>query len=162
MSFHLQSQTKKEIEQHALETYPEECCGIILEDPLGTISPQEYVRTCGNIQNQRHAEDPKTYPRDARTAYLMDPDDLLRINLESERENRPIKAFYHSHPDHPSYFSEKDKSDAMFWDEPAYPDSAYIVLSVYHDGIQDIKAFVWNEQQSDFTPISLIGVGDVV
>ena len=49
----------------------------------------------------------------------MDPDDLLKINLESERENRPIKAFYHSHPDHPSYFSEKDKSDALFWGEPA-------------------------------------------
>ena len=95
MSFHLQPQTIKEIEQHALETYPEECCGIILEDPLGTISPQEYVRACGNIQNQRHTEDPKTYPRDARTAYLMDPDDLLRINLESERKNRHESFLWH-------------------------------------------------------------------
>ena len=63
---------------------------------------------------------------------------------------------------HKRMFRLKDKSDDLFGDEPAYPDSAYIVLSVYHDGIQDIKAFVWNEQQSDFTPISLIGVGDVV
>merc|ERR1712098_491859 len=92
----------KQISEHAQAEYSEECCGIILSgnvvpDQSTEATQQEYVRTCRNIQNQRHADDPGTHPRDARTAYLMDPGDLLRIHKESEKENRPIKAFYHSH-----------------------------------------------------------------
>ena len=162
---HLQSQTLKQIFEHAQAEYPEECCGIILSgnavpDQSTEATQQEYVHTCRNIQNQRHADDPGTHPRDARTAYLMDPGDLLRIHKESERENRPIKAFYHSHPDHDSYFSDKDKADATLWDEPVCPDSAYVVLSVYGGEIRDIKAFAWNEQQSDFVPVEILPVSD--
>ncbi len=162
MSLHLKAKTIWEISEHARVTYPEECCGIILGDTPNTKNEDEYVRSCKNIQNQRHAEDPKAYPRDARTAYLMAPDDLLKINLESEQKNRPIKAFYHSHPDHPSYFSEKDKADAMLWGEPAYPNSAYIVLSVYDGEVRDLKAFAWNHQKSDFTSVAVMNVGNTV
>ena len=162
---HLQSQTLKQIFEHAQAEYPEECCGIILSgnavpDQSTEATQQEYVRTCRNIQNQRHADDPGTHPRDARTAYLMDPGDLLRIHKESEKENRPIKAFYHSHPDHDSYFSDKDKADATLWDEPVYPDSTYVVLSVYGREVRDIKAFAWSKQQSDFVPVEIVLVGD--
>ena len=59
-----------------------------------------------------------------------------------------------------SYFSDKDKADATLWDEPVCPDSAYVVLSVYGGEIRDIKAFAWNEQQSDFVPVEILPVGD--
>ena len=162
---HLQPQTLKKISEHAQAEYPEECCGIILSgnavlDQSTEATQQEYVRPCRNVQNQRHADDPEAYPRDARTAYLMAPRDLLRIHKESEQENRPIKAFYHSHPDHDSYFSDKDKADATLWGEPVSPDSAYVVLSVYGGEVRDIKAFAWNEQQSDFVPVEILPVGD--
>ncbi len=144
----LHPKTLNEICDHAKEQFPEECCGVILH--TGT---QEFVRPCRNIQNQMHQDDPAAYPRDARTAYLMHPDDLMAIHKEAEMEHRPIKAFYHSHPNHEAYFSEKDKSDAVMWDEPAYPGATYLVISIYEDIIRVIKAFAWDEVTSDFVEV---------
>ena len=140
--------TFNEICDHAKKQFPEECCGIILH-----ADTQEFVRPCRNIQNEKHREDPATYPRDARTAYLMHPDDLIAIHKEAETQHRPIKAFYHSHPNHEAYFSEKDKSDAMMWGEPAYPGVAYLVISIYEDIIRIVKAFEWHEDTSDFIEV---------
>ena len=141
----LLSTTFNEICKHALSEFPEECCGVILHSDT-----QEYVRPCRNIQNQMHREDPDTYPRDARTAYLIHPDDLIAIHKEVETQHRSIKAFYHSHPNHDAYFSEKDKSDAMMWGEPTYPGVAYLVISIIQDTIRVVKAFSWDEDSTDF------------
>ncbi|MCZ6676867.1 MAG: M67 family metallopeptidase [Candidatus Poribacteria bacterium] len=141
----LQLDTLDRIHEHAKAEFPDECCGIILSD-----GAREFVRECRNIQNERHAEDPETYPRDARTAYLIDPHDLIRVHKEAETEGRPIKAFYHSHPNHDAYFSEKDKADATAWDEPVYPDAAYIVISIYDGEVRTTRAYAWSEADTDF------------
>ena len=158
----LQTETLDQIYAHAKVEFPDECCGIILSD--GT---REFVRECRNIQNERHAEDPDTYPRDARTAYLIDPNDLIRVHKEAETQNRPIKALYHSHPNHDAYFSDKDKADATAWDEPVYPGAAYIVISVYNwrrfylwllgklGLVKTTKAFGWNETDMDFEEVPI-------
>ena len=124
----LNTEILKQISDHAKSDFPEECCGIILSD-----GEQDFLRQCRNVQNQLHMEDPSAYPRDARTAYQIDHKELLEICKESEAKNRPIKAFYHSHPNHHAYFSEKDKADATVWDEPLYPDASYVVIPVYRD-----------------------------
>ena len=141
----LQPETLSQIFDHAKSEFPYECCGAILSD--GT---QEFVWECKNIQNELHQEDPDTYPRDARTAYVMHPDDLIAVHKETDTQQRQIKAFYHSHPNHDAYFSEKDKADAMVWDEPAYPGATYLVISVYGTEIRAVKAFAWNETVEDF------------
>ncbi len=133
---------------HAKSVFPDECCGIILHN-----GKQEYVRQCRNIQNDLHKDDPVAYPRDARSAYVMHPDDLITIHKESESENLPIKALYHSHPNHEAYFSDKDKSDAIMWGEPVYPGVAYLVISIYDDSTRVVKAFTWNDAKSDFSDV---------
>ena len=150
--------TLDDICDHAKKQFPDECCGVILQ--AGT---HEFVRPCRNIQNEMHRDDPTAYPRDARTAYLMHPDDLISIHKEAETQQRPIKAFYHSHPNHEAYFSEKDKSDAMMWGEPAYPGVAYLVISIYEDTIRVVKAFEWDEVASDFieAPVQTIPSGAI-
>ena len=146
----LPRKTLNQIYAHAKAEFPDECCGIILSD--GT---REFVRKCRNIQNACHAEDPETYPRDARTAYLIDPNDLIGVHKEAETENRPIKAFYHSHPNHNAYFSEKDKADATAWDEPMYPDAAYIVISICNHEIRITRAYTWSEADTDFVEVQI-------
>ena len=163
--FGLQSETLDQIYAHAKVEFPNECCGIILSD-----GSREFVRECRNIQNECHAEDPDAYPRDARTAYLIDPNDLIRVHKEAETKDRPIKAFYHSHPNHDAYFSEKDKADATAWDEPVYPDAAYVVVSVYgpleewairkqcdaaYVAVKSTKTFAWNEDDTDFVEVPI-------
>ena len=142
-------ETISQICDHATSAFPNECCGII----LGT-ETQEFVRKCRNIQNELHQEDPETYPRDARTAYVIHPDDLIAVHKEVDTQQRQIKAFYHSHPNHEAYFSEKDKADAMAWDEPAYPGATYLVIPVYDTEIRPMKAFAWDETSRDFIEIA--------
>jgi proteasome lid subunit RPN8/RPN11 len=77
------------------------------------------------------------------------------VHKEAETENRQIKAFYHSHPNHDAYFSEKDKADAMAWDEPMYPEAAYIVISIYAQEIRVTRAYAWSETAADFVEIPI-------
>ena len=142
----LQPETLSQIFDHAKSEFPDECCGAILSD-----GSQEFVWECRNIQNKLHQEDPGRYPRDARTAYVIHPDDLFKVTKASETQD--IKAFYHSHPNHEAYFSEKDKADAMMWDEPTYPGTTYLVISVYGSEIRAVKAFAWDETAQDFLEV---------
>ena len=159
----LQPETLNQMYAHAKSDFPDECCGVILH-----VDAQEFVRPCRNVQNQLHREDPVAYPRDARTAYLIHPDDLMAVHKEAETQHRPIKAFYHSHPNHEAYFSEKDKSDAMAWGEPIYPDVAYLVISIYREArkpklamkkhdteIRVVKAYAWDETTTDFIEVPM-------
>ena len=88
----------EEIAQHAQETFPEECCGVILTD--GTV---DRVHRLKNIQNQLHALDPQTYPRTAIIAYAMDYKELELVLDQAKRNGAKLKAFYHSHPNHGSH-----------------------------------------------------------
>ena len=133
---------------HAAGEYPFECCGIITgpDGEEGEIA----IHRCANIQNRLHVEDPVEHPRDARTAYYIAPDELLKI-LKTARENsRSIRAFYHSHTDHKAYFSEEDKRRALFFGEPAYPDAKHIVVSVMGGKVGEIKVFSWDATAGEF------------
>src|SRR5258705_12978581 len=83
---------------------------------------------CRNAQNELHARDPQRYPRDARTAYYIDPKDLLRIG-DLERDGFDVDVIYHSHIDAGAYFSETDRRQALFGGLPAYPAALYVVTS---------------------------------
>ncbi len=148
----LQPETLSEIYNHATSEFPHECCGAILSD--GT---QEVVRRFRNIQNELHQKDPDTYPRDARTAYVIHSADLFAMNKETETTNRQIKVLYHSHPNHEAYFSEKDKADALIWDRPTYPGATYLVISVYDAEIRDVRAFAYDEEAGDFIDVPFAG-----
>jgi len=136
--------------QHAQETFPEECCGAILTSFHG-----DEVRRITNIQNVMHAKDPQSYPRDATIAYVMEPKELLMVLKEADSGKAVLKAFYHSHPNHDAYFSAEDKRQAIFGDEPSYPDAVYLVISIYDREVKTIRAYAWNEQGKDFIETEL-------
>jgi proteasome lid subunit RPN8/RPN11 len=146
----LSREATQEICKHAEETFPEECCGIILSD--GTT---DYVQRLKNIQNQLHALDPQTYPRSAKIAYAMDPRELELVIDNAALNGAKLKAFYHSHPDHKAYFSAEDKAFASPFGEPSFPETAQIVISIYHGEVKDIRAYSWSEEQTDFTEVPL-------
>jgi len=135
---------------HAVETFPEECCGIILND-----GESDQLRRCTNIQNQLHARDPETYPRDATIAYTIDPKELASTLGEVDSGKAKIKAFYHSHPGHDAYFSQEDKALAAPFGEPSYPESAQIVISIYDRVVKRIATYGWSEEKRDFIEIPL-------
>ncbi|MCY4441381.1 MAG: M67 family metallopeptidase [Deltaproteobacteria bacterium] len=138
------------IAEHARETYPEECCGVILGGDGG-----DEVHRLVNIQNTLHATDPETFPRDARTAYNLDPKELDAILKQAERRGVAFKALYHSHPDHDAYFSDEDKACATPFGEPTYPDTAQVVVSVMGGSVGRVAVYAWNPDAGDFVETTL-------
>jgi proteasome lid subunit RPN8/RPN11 len=143
-----------EITTHALEAFPHECCGLIVER-----DGKDRVVRVTNIQNQRHAEDPERFPRTAEIAFTMGPEATPEL-IDHERGRAVIRAFYHSHPQHAAYFSAEDKKQATVWDEPSFPEATQIVVSVFDRQVKDVKAFRWDDQQNDFLEVPF-SVGDV-
>ncbi len=139
-----------EICRHAEADYPSECCGVVLA--RGTA--ERLVLRCRNIQNELHQSDPIKHPRDARTAYYIDPKDLLQIGRR-EGEGYRIEVIYHSHCDAASYFSETDKRNALLGGEPTYPATTYVVVSVVAGRVATRAAYRWSADQRDFLPLEL-------
>jgi len=102
------------IRQHGEETYPHECCGILLgrfED--GGAKTVSRAARCGNTR----ADSPHN-------RYNIDPRDFIRLQREGRERGEDIVGFYHSHPDHPAQWSPTDLAEAH------YPGSSYVITSV--------------------------------
>jgi [CysO sulfur-carrier protein]-S-L-cysteine hydrolase len=139
-----------EISRHAQETFPEECCGVVL-----STGGLDYIHRLKNIQNKLHALDPLTYPRTAAIAYAMDPLELELVIAQGDARGQKLKAFYHSHPEHDAYFSDEDKAFASPFGEPTYPESAQIVISIYNRAVKIIRAFAWSAENNDFIEVPI-------
>jgi [CysO sulfur-carrier protein]-S-L-cysteine hydrolase len=137
------------IRAQAVEEYPFESCGVILAR-----EGERRLLRCRNAQNELHARDPVRYPRDARTAYYIDPKDLLRIGA-LERQGFGVAVIYHSHVDAGAYFSETDRRQAVVGGEPAYPGAVYVVTSVVRGVVDAVAAFRWDPDCRDFVSMEL-------
>jgi proteasome lid subunit RPN8/RPN11 len=90
------------IRHHGEETYPHECCGVLLgsfEDD-GTRVVTSTARA-GNTRTDS-----------AHNRYNIDPKELVRIQREGRERGEDIIGFYHSHPDHPAKWSKTDFAEA--------------------------------------------------
>ncbi len=145
MRFNMRKNIIEKIFQHAIETYPDECCGLITGD-----ENNQTVHLCENIQNRLHAEDPVRHPRDARTAYVIDRKVVEEIISSAKRQGGKIMAFYHSHPEHEAYFSEEDVKAQTVFGEPEFPEAIHIVISIMDRKIHDMKCFKWDRDQQGF------------
>ena len=148
--FFLSEAACSEISRHARDTFPEECCGVVLSN-----GSSDYVHRLKNIQNKLHALDPSTYPRTAAIAYAMDPIELESVIQQAQFSGARLKAFYHSHPDHEAYFSDEDKAFASPFGEPTFPETAQIVVSIYKQIVKRIAAFAWSQEKQDFVEVTL-------
>ena len=141
----------------AVAEYPAESCGVLL-----VRGEERRLLPCRNIQDRLHARDPERYPRDARTAYYIDPTDLLQIG-RLEGEGFRVAVIYHSHIDAGAYFSETDRRNALLGGEPTYPEATYVVTSVVSGRLDAMAAFRWDPGQRDFVAVedpSLAPVAD--
>ena len=150
MTFAISQATFAALQAHACETYPDECCGMIIER-----NGREEVVRVTNMQNELHEKDPAQYPRTAATAYTMGVESAA-ILIGAERGELRLRAFYHSHPEHDAYFSAEDRKQAFGgWDEPNYPGAVQLVMSVRARQVRATKAFAWDEAEREFIEIEL-------
>ena len=89
------------LRQHGEETYPHECCGVLLGQMDGDARRVTSVVRCGNTRNDS-----------PHNRYNIDPRELIRIQREGRERGEDIVGFYHSHPDHPPQWSTTDLAEA--------------------------------------------------
>ena len=135
------------VREQAEAEYPAECCGVLLT--RADAEPHRLLLPCKNVQSELHAKDPQRHPRDARTAYFIDPKDLLAIGRR-EGQGYGVDVIYHSHIDAGAYFSATDKQNALMNGEPFYPAATYVVVSVMEGKVADIRGFVWQQAAREF------------
>jgi proteasome lid subunit RPN8/RPN11 len=90
------------IRRHGEETYPHECCGVLLgqfqDDGARLVTS---AARCGNTRTDS-----------PQNRYNIDPRELVRIQREARERGEDIVGFYHSHPDHPAHWSSTDLAEA--------------------------------------------------
>ncbi|MBN9614786.1 MAG: M67 family metallopeptidase [Acidobacteriales bacterium] len=101
------------LRKHGEETYPHECCGVLLgkSEPEGNIV-REIVRA-GNTRTDS-----------AHNRYNIAPQELVKIQRQARGLGLDIVGFYHSHPDHPAQWSPTDFAEAHWLG------CSYIITSV--------------------------------
>ena len=104
------------LRQHGEQTYPHECCGVLLgrfDENDSHIKTVSRVVGCGNTR----ADSPHN-------RYNIDPRELIRIQREGRDRGEDIVGFYHSHPDHPARWSSTDLAEAHWFG------CSYVITSV--------------------------------
>ena len=98
----LASKDYEALRKHGEETYPHECCGVLLGrfDDDGSRIVTSTAR-CGNTRTDS-----------PQNRYNIDPRELVRIQREGRERGEDIVGFYHSHPDHPARWSPTDFAEA--------------------------------------------------
>ena len=92
-----------EIRRHGEETYPYECCGALLGRVEGDTRTVSASVRCRNMRTDS-----------AQDRYEIDPVEAARIQRDARTRGLDIIGFYHSHPDHPAYWSPTDLEEA-YW-----------------------------------------------
>ena len=89
MALKIQKALFDQLRQHGEETYPHECCGVLVGefDEAGNKTVKTRV-ACGNTRT----DSPEN-------RYHINPAELIRIQREAALAGQDIVGFYHSHPD---------------------------------------------------------------
>ena len=93
------------LRRHGEETYPYECCGVL----LGTMD-DDGARVVTSAARCGNTRDDSPHNR-----YHIDPKELVRIQREGRGRGEDIIGFYHSHPDHPAQWSSTDLAEAHWF-----------------------------------------------
>jgi proteasome lid subunit RPN8/RPN11 len=99
--------------QHGEETYPHECCGVLLGRAEAGTNVVERVVRAGNTRTDS-----------LHNRYQIAPEELVKIQRQAREDRLDIVGFYHSHPDHAARWSETDLREAHWMG------SSYVITAV--------------------------------
>lgn len=100
------------LRRHAVDAYPEECCGFLLGRTTGDGAVVEAVSPARN-----EATDGRS------SRYLISPEAVLLARARGRELRREVVGYYHSHPDGSAEPSRHDLADA-------WPATSYVIVPV--------------------------------
>ena len=120
----LTAATYDALRAHGEETYPHECCGVLLgrsEDGVNTV---EAAVRAGNTRTDS-----------AHNRYSIAPQELIKVQRQGRELGWDIVGFYHSHPDHPAQWSSFDLAEAHWLG------CSYVITSVARGAATQTNSF---------------------
>ncbi len=121
----LNEQNYNAIRRHGEETYPHECCGVLLGRSADGVNEVEDAVRAGNTRTDS-----------AHNRYHIAPQELVKIQRQGRERSLDIVGFYHSHPDHPAQWSPTDFAEAHWLG------CSYVITSVQKGVAQDTNSFL--------------------
>ena len=132
------------LRQHGEETYPHECCGVL----LGQFA-DDGSKAVTSIVRAGNTRDDSPHNR-----YHIDPKELIRTQREGRARGEDIVGFYHSHPDHPARPSQYDL-------DHAWPFFSYVIVSIVSAEAQAMTSWRLRDDRSAFDEEPLVRAADV-
>jgi proteasome lid subunit RPN8/RPN11 len=115
----------EQLRRHGEETYPHECCGVLLGEPRGGARAVRDAVRCANSRSDS-----------PQNRYEIEPGELVGLLREARGRELEIVGFYHSHPDHPAHWSATDLEEA-YW-----LGCSYVITSVEQGRATQTNAFL--------------------
>jgi proteasome lid subunit RPN8/RPN11 len=114
----------RQLREHGEETYPHECCGVLLGKASDDLNEVELAVRAGNTRTDS-----------AHNRYHIAPQELIAIQRQARESSLDIVGFYHSHPDHPARWSSTDLNEAHWFG------CSYVITSVEKGKAQQTNSF---------------------
>ena len=137
MTVRLSAEHLQQIRGHAEETYPEECCGLLvgrIEDGGRTRVVKEVVRASNTFrEDERHRR------------MLITPLEYARAERMHAAQGLGVVGNYHSHPEHPAAPSQFDLEHLAPW-----PTMSYVIVSVRGGAAAELRSWELAEDRSRF------------
>ncbi len=118
----------KKMFEHGEESYPHECCGVLIGIPGNSAIVME-VQRLTNVNKEMPTR-----------RYDVDPLELAKADSEAEKKGLEIIGIYHSHPDHPARPSKYDHDHAWRY-------LSYVVMSIEKGKAKAITSWRLNEKK---------------
>jgi proteasome lid subunit RPN8/RPN11 len=124
-TLHIPQPLYNELRAHGEETYPHECCGILLgKSDSDNITVATLLRA-GNTRTDS-----------AHNRYNIAPQELIAAQRHARKSGLDIVGFYHSHPDHPAQWSPTDFAEAHWFG------CAYVITAIEKGKAQITNSFL--------------------
>lgn len=118
----------QELRRHALNSYPQECCGILVGKDGDEGKEVRRVHPSQNLVAGQAAD-----------RYEVDPREVIKVSESCRAKGEEILGFYHSHPDCAPRPSRFDRENAH-WDR-----HIYLILAVWAGREVEARAWLWHE-----------------
>ena len=119
------------INQHGVDTFPNECCGFL----YGNETDGRQITLAVPVTNTKEG--------DQRRRFEISPLDYLRAEQFALVNGTQLLGVYHSHPNHPAIPSIHDLAVAL-------PYFSYIIVSIMDGEIADLKSWIIKEDAHEF------------
>ncbi|MDB5319836.1 MAG: hypothetical protein JWN40_1467 [Phycisphaerales bacterium] len=128
----------QQIEAEGAQTYPNECCGIMIGRDVSDGACTR--RIVERLEPMENVFDPQQRKR----RFAVDPLALMKAEKSASADGKLVLGFYHSHPDHPARPSEFDR-------EHAWPFYSYVIVSIAQGEPVDMTSWLLDDQTETFS-----------